>query len=43
MLPVLIVIAAIAGVIAAVTLKSRSPELYDQMGRHRDIELTPGL
>jgi hypothetical protein len=42
-LPVLIVVAAIAGVIAAVTLKSRSPELYDQMGRHRDIELTPGL
>ena len=41
-LPALIVVAAIAGVIAAVTLKSRSPELYAQMGRHRDIELVPG-
>ena len=42
-LPALIVVAAIAGVIAALTLKSRSLELYSQMGRHRDIELTPGL
>jgi amino acid transporter len=42
-LPALIVVAAIAGIIAAFTLKSRSPELYTQMGRHRDIELTPGL
>ena len=29
------------GVITAYTLKHRSPELYEQMGRHRDIELTP--
>jgi hypothetical protein len=36
-LPALIVVAAIAGVIAAFTLKSSSPELYTQMGRHRDI------
>jgi hypothetical protein len=42
-LPALIVVAAIAGVIAAFTLKSRSPELYTQAGRHRDIELTPGF
>jgi amino acid transporter len=42
-LPALIVVAAIAGIIAAFTLKSRSPELYTQMGRHRDMELTPGL
>jgi amino acid transporter len=42
-LPALIVVAAIAGVIAAFILKGRSPELYSQMGRHRDIELTPGL
>jgi amino acid transporter len=38
-LPALIIVAAVAGVIAAITLKSRSPELYAQMGRHRDIEL----
>jgi hypothetical protein len=25
-----------------VGLRSRSPELYAQMGRHRDIELLPG-
>jgi amino acid transporter len=42
-LPALIVVAAIAGIIAAFSLKSRSPELYTQMGRHRDMELTPGL
>jgi amino acid transporter len=42
-LPALIVVAAVAGVIAAFNLKRRSPELYAQMGRHRDIELTPGL
>jgi amino acid transporter len=42
-LPALIVVAAIAGIIAAFTLKSRSPELYTQMGRHRDMEVTPGL
>jgi hypothetical protein len=41
-LPALIGVAAIAGVIAAVTLRTRSPELYAQMGRHRDIELLPG-
>ena len=38
-LPALIIVAAVAGIIAAVSLKSRSPELYAQMGRHRDIEL----
>ena len=38
-LPALIVVAAIAGVIAAISLKNRSPEMYAQMGRHRDIEL----
>jgi hypothetical protein len=37
----LIVVAAIAGVIAAISLKNRSPEMYAQMGRHRDIELVP--
>ena len=36
------VVAAIAGIIAAVSLRSRSPELYAQMGRHRDNELLPG-
>jgi hypothetical protein len=41
-LPALIVVAALVGVIAAVTLNGRSPELYAQMGRHRDIELLPG-
>jgi hypothetical protein len=40
-LPALILVAAIAGVIAAVSLKSRSPEMYAQMGRHRDIDLVP--
>jgi hypothetical protein len=40
-LPALIVVAAIAGVIAAVSLKNRSPEMYAQMGRHRDIDLVP--
>ena len=40
-LPALIVVAAVVGVITAYTLKHRSPELYEQMGRHRDIELTP--
>ena len=38
-LPALILVAAIAGVIAAISLKSRSPEMYAQMGRHRDIDL----
>jgi amino acid transporter len=38
-LPALILVAAVAGVVAAFSLKSRSPELYGQMGRHRDIEL----
>jgi hypothetical protein len=41
-LPALIVVAAIAGIIATVSLRTRSPELYAQMGRHRDIELMPG-
>jgi amino acid transporter len=41
-LPALIVIAAIAGIVAAVSLRGRSPELYAQMGRHRDIGLLPG-
>lgn len=41
-LPALIIVAAIAGVLAAINLKRRSPELYAQMGRHRDIELLPG-
>jgi amino acid transporter len=40
-LPALILVAAIGGIIAAITLKGRSPEMYAQMGRHRDIELTP--
>ena len=40
-LPALILVAAIAGVIAAISLKSRSPEMYAQMGRHRDIDLVP--
>ena len=38
----LILVAAIGGIIAAINLKGRSPEMYAQMGRHRDIELTPG-
>jgi hypothetical protein len=37
----LIIVAAVAGVIAALNLKRRSRELYAQMGRHRDIELLP--
>ena len=41
-LPALIIVAAIAGVIAALNLKRRSPEMYAQMGRHRDIEFLPG-
>jgi amino acid transporter len=40
-LPALIIVAAIAGVLAASRLRRRSPELYAQMGRHRDIELLP--
>ena len=36
-LPALIVVAAAAGVVAAVLLRGRSPELYAQMGRHRDV------
>lgn len=42
-LPALIIVAAVAGVIAALNLKRRSPELYAQMGRHRDIELLPDV
>jgi hypothetical protein len=41
-LPALIIVAAIAGVFAAINLKRRAPDLYAQMGRHRDIELLPG-
>ena len=41
-LPALIPIFAAAGVLTAASLKRRSPELYAQMGRHRDIELVPG-
>lgn len=37
-LPALIVVAAAAGVIAAVMLKGRSADLYAQMGRHRDLD-----
>jgi amino acid transporter len=40
-LPALIIVAAVAGVLAAINLKRRSPELYAQMGRHRDTELLP--
>jgi amino acid transporter len=35
-LPALIPVAAAAGLVAAVLLKGRSPQLYAQMGRHRD-------
>jgi amino acid transporter len=38
-LPALIVVAAVAGVVAAILLRGRSPELYAQMGRHRDVSL----
>ena len=41
-LPALIVVAAAAGTVAAIMLRTRSPELYAQMGRHREMELTPG-
>lgn len=41
-LPALILVAAVAGIVAAVLLKGRSPEMYAQMGRHRDIDLVPG-
>jgi hypothetical protein len=41
-LPALIVVAGAAGTVAAITLRTRSPELYAQMGRHREIELTAG-
>jgi amino acid transporter len=34
-LPSLIVLAAVVGVASAVTLKARSPRLYERMGRHR--------
>lgn len=36
-LPGLILVAAVSGVIAALVLRGRSPELYAQMGRHRDV------
>jgi amino acid transporter len=35
-LPALILLAAAAGLVAAGLLKSRSPQLYAQMGRHRE-------
>jgi amino acid transporter len=35
-LPGLIVVAAVVGAVTALQLRSRSPELYAQMGRHRD-------
>jgi len=35
-LPSLLLVAAIIGVIAAQMLKSRSPQLYAEMGRHRE-------
>jgi amino acid transporter len=35
-LPSLLVVAAVIGVIAALMLKSRSPQLYSEMGRHRE-------
>ena len=41
LLPGLIIVAAAAGVGTALALRSRSPELYAQMGRHRDMSLTP--
>jgi amino acid transporter len=34
-LPALILVGAVAGIVAAVLLRSRSPQLYAQMGRHR--------
>lgn len=40
-LPALIVVAAVAGIVTALSLRGRSPQLYAQMGRHRDIDLTP--
>jgi amino acid transporter len=36
-LPGLVVLAAVAGVVAAIVLRGRSPELYARMGRHRDV------
>jgi amino acid transporter len=36
-LPALIVVAAATGVVAANLLRGRSPDLYAQMGRHRDV------
>ena len=42
LLPALIPLAAVAGVITAL-LTGRSPELYAQMGRHRDIDLAPDV
>src|SRR6185437_11980602 len=41
-LPALILVSGAAGTVAAITLKARSPELYAQMGRHREIEFTSG-
>jgi hypothetical protein len=35
-LPALIPVAAVVGWLAAHRLRSRSPELYTRMGRHRD-------
>ena len=36
-LPGLIVVAAVVGVVTAIGLRGRSPELYARMGRHRDV------
>jgi amino acid transporter len=38
-LPALIVVAAAVGIIAAMVLRGRSPQLYAQMGRHRQVSL----
>jgi amino acid transporter len=37
LLPGLIAVAAVVGVAAAAGLRGRSPELYERMGRHRDV------
>jgi hypothetical protein len=36
LLPSLLIVAAVIGVVAAQILKTRSPELFAAMGRHRD-------
>ncbi len=42
-LPALIIVAAAAGIGTALVLRSRAPELYAQMGRHRDVSLAPDI